>query len=70
VSGSDRQLIAQPSRSSRLRIDKPKNLLLNSNGRISEAGSRAPVSVAHHFNRMFRKLTGHSPSAYRAALAR
>lgn len=54
---------------SRVRIEKAKNLLLNPNARISEVAYEVGFQSLTHFNRMFRKLTGQSPSAYRAAQA-
>lgn len=53
---------------SRVRIEKAKNLLLNPNARVSEVAYAVGFQSLTHFNRMFRKLSGQSPSAYRAAL--
>ena len=53
---------------SRVRIEKTKNLLLNPNLRVSEIAYDVGFQTLTHFNRMFRKLTGQSPSAYREAL--
>ena len=53
---------------SRVRIEKAKNLLLNPNLRISEVAYEVGFLSLTHFNRMFRKLTGQSPSAWREAL--
>ena len=53
---------------SRVRIEKAKNLLLNPNLRVSEIAYEVGFQSLTHFNRMFRKLTGQSPSAYREAL--
>jgi AraC-like DNA-binding protein/ligand-binding sensor protein len=53
---------------SRVRIEKAKNLLLNPNLRISEIAYEVGFQSLTHFNRIFRKLTGQSPSAYRSAL--
>ena len=53
---------------SRVRIEKAKNLLLNPNLRVSEVAYEVGFQSLTHFNRMFRKLTGQSPSAYREAL--
>ena len=53
---------------SRLRIEKAKNLLLNPNLRISEVAYEVGFQSLTHFNRMFRKLTGQSPSAWRETL--
>jgi AraC-like DNA-binding protein/ligand-binding sensor protein len=53
---------------SRVRVEKAKNLLLNPNLRISEIAYEVGFQSLTHFNRIFRKLTGQSPSAYRSAL--
>ena len=53
---------------SRVRIEKAKNLLLNPNLRVSEIAYEVGFQSLTHFNRMFRKLTGQSPSAWREAL--
>jgi len=50
---------------SRVRIEKAKNLLLNPNARVSEVAYEAGFQSLTHFNRVFRKLTGQSPSDYR-----
>jgi AraC-like DNA-binding protein/ligand-binding sensor protein len=52
----------------RVRVEKAKNLLLNPNLRISEIAYEVGFQSLTHFNRVFRKLTGQSPSAYRSAL--
>lgn len=54
---------------SRVRIEKAKNLLLNPNLRVSEIAYEVGFQSLTHFNRMFRKLAGQSPTHYRAALA-
>jgi AraC-like DNA-binding protein/ligand-binding sensor protein len=51
---------------SRVRIEKAKNLLLNPNARVSEVAYEAGFQSLTHFNRVFRKLVGQSPSDYRA----
>jgi AraC-like DNA-binding protein/ligand-binding sensor protein len=53
---------------SRLRIDKAKNLLMNPNCLISEIAFEVGFQSLTHFNRVFKKHTGHSPSSYRAQL--
>ena len=50
---------------SRTRIEQAKKLLLNPNLRVSEIGFAAGFQSLNHFNRMFKKFTGQSPSAYR-----
>ncbi len=53
---------------SRLRIEKAKNLLLNPNRRVSEVAYEVGFQSLTHFNRVFRKLCGQSPTDYRAKL--
>jgi len=53
---------------SRVRVEKAKNLLLNPNLRISEIAYEIGFQSITHFNRVFRKLVGHSPSEYRKHL--
>ena len=50
---------------SRVRIEKAKNLLLNPNLRISEIAYAVGFQSLTHFNRVFRKRAGQSPSDYR-----
>lgn len=49
----------------RVRVEKVKNLLLNPHKRISEAAFEAGFQSLSQFNRVFRKITGEAPSAYR-----
>lgn len=53
---------------SRVRTEKAKNLLLNPNLRISEIAYQVGFQSLTHFNRVFKKITGQSPTAYRAQL--
>jgi AraC-like DNA-binding protein/ligand-binding sensor protein len=53
---------------SRVRIEKAKNLLLNPNMRVSEVAYEVGFQSLTHFNRVFRKLCGVSPTDYRAKL--
>jgi YesN/AraC family two-component response regulator len=53
---------------SRIRIEKAKNLLLNPNLRISEIAYEVGFQSLTHFNRVFRKLAGQSPTEYRQKL--
>jgi len=55
---------------SRVRIEKAKNLLLNPNTRVSEVAYAVGFQSLTHFNRMFHKLAGRSPTEYREALPR
>lgn len=53
---------------SRVRIEKSKNLLLNPNLRISEIAFEVGFQSLTHFNRVFKKILGQSPTEYRAQL--
>jgi AraC-like DNA-binding protein len=53
---------------SRVRIEKAKSLLGNASARITEAASEAGFESIPHFNRVFRKYAGGSPTQYRASL--
>jgi AraC-like DNA-binding protein/ligand-binding sensor protein len=53
---------------SRTRIEKAKNLLLNPNLRISEIAYEIGFQSLTHFNRVFKKITGQSPTEYRGQL--
>ena len=52
----------------RLRIERAKNLLLNPNLRISEIAYEVGFQSLTHFNRVFKKIVGHSPTDYREQL--
>lgn len=54
---------------SRLRIEKAKNLLLNPNLRISEIAYEVGFQSLTHFNRVFKRILGQSPTEYRGQLA-
>jgi AraC-like DNA-binding protein len=51
---------------SRVRIEKAKNLLLNPNLRVSEIAYEVGFQSLTHFNRVFKKVIGQSPTEYRA----
>jgi len=53
---------------SRVRIERAKNLLLNPNLRVSEIAFEVGFQSLTHFNRVFRKLLGQSPTRYREQL--
>jgi AraC-like DNA-binding protein len=55
---------------SRVRIERAKNLLLNPNLRVSEIAYEAGFQSLTHFNRVFKRIQGRSPTDYRAQLAR
>jgi AraC-like DNA-binding protein/ligand-binding sensor protein len=50
----------------RVRIEKAKTLLLNPHLRISEIAYMVGFQSLTHFNRVFRKITGQSPTHFRA----
>ncbi len=53
---------------SRVRIEKSKNLLLNPNLRVSEIAFEVGFQSLTHFNRVFKKILGQSPTDYRTQL--
>ncbi|MBM3847726.1 MAG: helix-turn-helix domain-containing protein [Verrucomicrobia bacterium] len=55
---------------SRVRVERAKQLLLNPNLRISEAAYQVGFQSLTHFNRVFKSLTGLSPTEYRRRLPR
>ncbi len=55
---------------SRVRIEKAKNLLLNPNLRVSEIAFEVGFQSLTHFNRVFKNITGQSPTEYRSQLMR
>ncbi len=55
---------------SRIRIEKSKNLLLNPNLRVSEIAYEVGFQSLTHFNRVFKRILGQSPTEYRAQLLR
>jgi AraC-like DNA-binding protein/ligand-binding sensor protein len=52
---------------SRTRVEKAKALLHNRNLRISEIAFQVGFQSLTHFNRVFRKIVGESPSDYRGS---
>jgi AraC-like DNA-binding protein/ligand-binding sensor protein len=54
----------------RTRIEKVKNLLLNPHKRISEVAYETGFQSLSQFNRVFRRVTGQSPTAWRTRLPR
>jgi AraC-like DNA-binding protein/ligand-binding sensor protein len=54
---------------SRVRLEKAKNLLLNPNLRVSEIAYEVGFQSLTHFNRVFKKILGQSPTQYRSQLA-
>jgi AraC-like DNA-binding protein len=55
---------------SRVRIEKAKNLLLNPNLRVSEIAYDVGFQSLTHFNRVFKRILGQSPTEYRGHFAR
>jgi YesN/AraC family two-component response regulator len=55
---------------SRARTERAKNLLLNPNLRVSEIAFEAGFQSLTHFNRVFKKILGQSPTEYRRQLVR
>jgi YesN/AraC family two-component response regulator len=53
---------------SRIRIEKSKNLLLNPNLRVSEIAFEVGFQSLTHFNRVFKRAAGQSPTHYREQL--
>jgi AraC-like DNA-binding protein len=53
---------------SRIRVEKAKNLLLNRNLRVSEIAYEVGFQSLTHFNRVFKKIMGQSPTDYRGKL--
>ena len=53
---------------SRVRIEKAKNLLLNPNLSISEIAYEVGFQSLTHFNRVFKKIIGQSPTEFRGQL--
>ena len=51
---------------SRVRIEKSKNLLLNPNLRVSEIAFEVGFQSLTHFNRVFKRVLGQSPTDYRS----
>lgn len=54
---------------SRVRTERAKNLLLNRNLRVSEIAYEVGFQSLTHFNRVFKRILGRSPTEYRSQLA-
>ena len=52
---------------SRVRIESCKNLLQNPNLRVSEIGYEVGFETLPHFNRVFRRIVGQTPTEFRRA---
>ena len=55
---------------SRVRIEKARELLVNPNVRVSEVAFEVGFQSLTHFNRIFRRVLGQSPTAWRIALTK
>jgi AraC-like DNA-binding protein len=55
---------------SMVRIAKAKKLLANPQARISEVAFEVGFASITHFNRMFRRITGQSPTNFRQRISR
>jgi len=55
---------------SRVRTERAKNLLLNPNLRVSEIAYEVGFQSLTHFNRVFKRILGRSPTDYREQLSR
>ena len=55
---------------SRVRTERAKNLLLNPNLRVSEIAYEVGFQSLTHFNRVFKRILGRSPTSYREQLVR
>ena len=53
---------------SRVRVEKARDLLVNPDLRVSEVACEVGFQSLTHFNRVFRKLAGQSPTQYRESL--
>ena len=54
---------------SRLRIERSRELLANPNLRVGEIAFEVGFQSITHFNRVFRRVMGESPTAYRGRCA-
>jgi AraC-like DNA-binding protein len=54
---------------SRVRLEKAKNLLLNPNLRVSEIAYQVGFQSLTHFNRVFKRIMGQSPTEFRDRLS-
>jgi AraC-like DNA-binding protein len=53
---------------SQVRVEKAKSLMPNPNLRISEIAYQVGFQSLTHFNRVFKRITGQSPTVYRTEL--
>jgi AraC-like DNA-binding protein len=53
---------------SRTRVEKAKNLLLNPHARVSEIAYDCGFISLTHFNRIFKRIVGQSPTSYRKSV--
>ncbi len=55
---------------SRIRVEKAKSYLLNPHIRISEVAFEVGFQSLSQFNRVFKKITGQSPSQFRMKMTK
>jgi YesN/AraC family two-component response regulator len=55
---------------SRVRTERAKNLLLNPNLRVSEIAYEVGFQSLTHFNRVFKRILGQSPTDYRGQFSK
>lgn len=53
----------------RYRVEKAKKLILDSRLSLKDVGTAVGYSDANYFTRVFKRLTGQTPSEYRQAAA-
>lgn len=58
-----------PDYLARVRVEESRNLLLNPNLRIRDISSEVGFKSVKHFSRVFKRIVGRPPSAYRALAA-
>jgi YesN/AraC family two-component response regulator len=54
----------------RVRVERAKSMLVNPNLRVTEIAYATGFQSLTHFNRLFSKVVGSSPTTYRASLPR
>lgn len=58
-----------PDYVARVRVEESRNLLLNPNLRITDIASEVGFKSVKHFSRVFKRIVGRPPGAYRALAA-
>jgi AraC-like DNA-binding protein len=62
--------LAFPDYVARVRVEESRNLLLNPNLRIKDIACEVGFKSVKHFSRVFKRIVGRPPGAYRALAAR